>query len=265
MKKNICRITREYQPWLPFWTLLRREFLRFSEIYVQALVTPVVSAALYLLVFGVSLGSRVMLPGEFSYVEFVFPGLIIMGICQSSFQNSAGTLFMARYLNYMVDFLVTPLSPVQYCIAFTLAAMARGLIVGIGIILIGFLFVEPHIANIAELILFALIGSFLFSQLGLLAGLFSDSFDTLSAITNFLILPIIYFSGMFYPVSLLSPFWQIISVFNPMYYLVEGFRGGWLGVREVGLGLVLMVPLLVSFCLFLVATLLMQRGYNTRT
>lgn len=256
---------RVYQRWLPFFTLLKREFMRFSEIYMQAIVTPVVSAALYLLVFGVSLGSRVVLSGDLPYIQFVIPGLVAMGVCQSSFSNTSGTIFMARYLNYIVDFLVTPISPAQYIVAYTLAAVARGMLVGLGIILVSTCFVELHISNSFQLLFFAVLGSFLFSQIGIIAGLFAGSFDTLAAITNFLILPLIYFSGMFYPITLLPEFWVQVSLFNPMYYLVEGFRGAWLAERAVALSVCVAVPLAFSIVLFFFSAYLIQTGYRTKT
>jgi ABC-2 type transport system permease protein len=253
-----------YQRWLPFRTLLKREFMRFSEIYVQALVTPIMSAALYLLVFGVSLGSRVELNSDVPYILFVLPGLVAMGVCQSAFSNSSGTIFMARYLNYIVDFLVTPISPAQYIVAYTIAAIARGLLVGVGILGVSLAFVDLDIAHPLQLLGFAVLGSFLFSQIGIIAGIFSGSFDTLAAITNFLILPLIYFSGMFYPISLLPTFWFRVSQLNPMYYLVEGFRGAWLAERAEPLVTCLGLPLVFSGALFLFSAYLIQTGYRTK-
>lgn len=223
----------QYLFWLPCWTLLKKEVLRFFSVWSQTLLAPIVSATLYMLIFGVSMGSHIQLSGETSYSQYLVPGLVLMGILNNSFANVSSSLFMSRYLGNIVDLLVTPLSPVQYILAYSAAAMFRGLLVGAVILGITCCFTTLPWPHPFEALSMALLASFLFAQFGIWAAVFSTSFDTLSMFTNFLILPLIYLGGMFYPISSLHSPWRELSALNPLYYLIEGFRHAGLGSSEI--------------------------------
>lgn len=222
-----------YHPWLPCWTLVKKEILRFLSVWSQTLLAPVVSASLYMLIFGLSLGSKISLSPHFTYAQYVVPGLVLMGILNNSFANVSSSLFMARYLGNIADLLVTPLSPLQYIIAYTLGALVRGLLVGSIILGVTCFFTTLPWPHPVEALAMAAMASFLFAQLGLWAALFATSFDTLSMFTNFLILPLTYLGGLFYPVASLPSPWREISLLNPLYYLIEGFRYASLGHSEI--------------------------------
>lgn len=255
---------RPYYPWLPFATLLRKEILRFWRVASQTLLTPIITASLYLFVFGATLGERLSVLEGFSYAQFVIPGLILMGVINNSFANTSSSLFMSRYLGGIVDLLVTPVSPPQFILAYTLAAMLRGTLVGTVVWMISTLFAElPWHAPLLA-ILMAMLASFLFAQFGLIAAIFAHNFDTLSMYSNFLILPLIYLGGVFYPISILPDPWERLSHLNPLFYLIDGFRHAILGVGDTSFPLAFGVSGSIAAALFIWAAWLIGKGYRLR-
>ncbi|MCI5066564.1 ABC transporter permease [bacterium] len=254
-----------FSRWLPFWTFLKREVLRVMSVATQTLLAPLVSASLYLLVFGVSLGERISLVQGVSYAEFIVPGLIMMGVINNSFANSSSSLFMARYLGFIVDILVTPLSSTEFILGYTLSSMLRGALVGLGIFSVSFVFVELPWAHPLFALLMLLLASFLFAQFGILVALVSNSFDTMSVFTNFLLLPLIYLGGLFYPVTHLPGIWAQISLFNPLFYIIDGFRHALLGTGEVSFFLSFSVTGALSLVVFFVTTSAVRRGVGLQS
>lgn len=254
-----------WAPWRPFVTLLRREVLRFCKVAGQTLLAPIITASLYLFVFGATLGERIQVLEGFSYAQFVVPGLILMGVINNAFANASSSLFVARYIGNILDLLVTPITPRQFILAYTLASMLRGLLVGVAVWGISTFFAElPWVSPWAALLM-AMLASFLFAQFGLIAALYANTFDALSMFNNFLILPLIYLGGVFYPISILPAFWEGLSRLNPLFYLIDGFRHALLGVGDTSLGTALTAALLMSLALFTWAALLIARGYKLRT
>lgn len=239
-----------FHPWRPFYTLLKREVLRFLSVAVQTLITPVITASLYLLVFGVSLGSQISLYENLPYVQFVVPGLILMGAVNNAFANTSSSIFMYRYLGNIVDLLVTPITPPQFLAAFTLAGIIRGVLVGAATWLVSLFFTGLPWVNPVGAIAMMVLACLFFSLFGILAALYSDSFDNLSMFTNFLILPLIYTGGLFYPVSHLPPFWRTVSHFNPLTYIIDGFRQAVLGIGDTPLVLDIAATGVISLVLF---------------
>ena len=256
---------REFHPLRPFWTLFRKEIRRFLSVASQTLLAPVVTASLYLLIFGVSLGSRISLLPEFTYVQFVIPGLILMGVVNNSFANVSSSLFMSRYLGNIVDLLVTPLTAGQFIAAYTLAAMVRGLLVGAVTFGVSLFFAQLPWAHPFAALGVLVLGSWVFAQFGILASIFSKNFDTLSMYTNFLILPLIYLGGLFYPVTQLPSPWREISHLNPLFYLIEGFRGAALGIGSVEFTTVAAVVGGLGLVLSTIAWRIVSTGYRLRS
>ncbi len=254
-----------FSPWLPFLTLLQREILRFLRVSVQTILTPIITASLYLFVFGATLGNRLSVVEGFSYAQFVIPGLILMGIINNAFANTSSSLFMSRYLGQILDLLVTPLTPPQLIFAYTLAAMLRGLLVGVAVAGISLFFAPLPWVHPLLAILMACLASFLFSQLGLIAAIYSNSFDALSMYSNFILLPLIYLGGVFYPISILPPFWGALSRFNPLLYLIDGFRHAVLGTGDMPLTISFGITVALAFVLFLWAAILIATGYKLRS
>ncbi len=252
-------------PWLPFVTLLQKEVRRFWRVASQTLLTPIITASLYLFVFGATLGERIsVLPG-FSYAQFVVPGLILMGVINNSFANTSSSLFMSRYLGNIVDLLVTPVTPTQFIFAYTLAAMLRGFLVGVAVWAISLFFAELPWPNPLAALVMAALASFLFAQFGLIAAIYANNFDSLSMYSNFLLLPLIYLGGVFYPISILPPVWAGLSHLNPLFYLIDGFRHAILGVGDLSLATAFGVGVLLAFGLFGWAALLIGKGYRLRS
>ena len=218
-----------YHPYLPFLTLFKKELLRIRQSWIQTIVSPITTVALYLFIFGVGLGESVRLQEHGDYLEFIVPGLIVLSVVQNSFVNSSASLFMSRYLNYIIDYLVAPLSPLAMLMAFTLAAMLRGLFIGFCVYLLSLWFVSLSFPSPLTAVLFILLSSFCAAQLGVIVAIYSDNFDTLSLMTNFFIVPLLYLGGLFFPVSLLPSFWRGVSYANPALYLIDGFRGAAIG------------------------------------
>lgn len=262
---SVSNQTTRFYPLLPFLTLLRREVHRFLKVSVQTLLTPIITASLYLFVFGATLGDRLSVLEGFSYAEFVVPGLILMGVINNSFANSSSSLFMARYLGNIVDLMVTPLSPAQLIFAYTCASMLRGLLVGTAVLLVSLFFAQlPWTSPLLALLMVAL-ASFIFAQFGLIAAIYSNNFDALSMFSNFIILPLIYLGGVFYPVSILPAPWEQISRLNPLFYLIDGFRHALLGTGDTSILVSLLTACCFALGLFIWASWLIGRGYKLRS
>ncbi len=254
-----------FNSWLPFLTLLKKEILRFWRVASQTLLTPIVTASLYLFVFGATLGQRLSVVEGLSYAQFVIPGLIIMGVINNSFANTSSSLFVSRYLGGIVDLLVTPVSPPQFILAYTLAAMLRGLLVGTVVWLISLLFATLPWETPLMAVLMAMVASFTFAQFGLIAAIYAHNFDTLSMYNNFLILPLIYLGGVFYPISILPDPWGKLSYLNPLFYLIDGFRHAIIGVGDTTLVVAFGVSLGLGIALFVWASWLIGKGYRLRS
>lgn len=215
----------------------------------QTLLAPVVTATLYLLIFGVSLGSRISFWEDVSYIQFVIPGLALMGVINNAFANCSSSLFISKYLGNLAELLVTPITPLQFMWAYSLAAMLRALAVGSIILIVSTFFTDLPWAYPLEALSMALVSAFLFAQFGLITAIFAKSFDSLSVFTNFLLMPLIYLGGLFYPVSQLPSPWNTISMFNPLYYLIEGFRAAILGRGDIPFWASFGVSALIALCL----------------
>ena len=251
-----------YIPGRPFMTLLYKEIRRFLRVASQTVITPIITASLYLFIFGATLGERISVLEGFNYAQFVIPGLILMGVINNSFANTASSLFMSRYLGNIVDLMVTPITPPQFIFAYTIAAMIRGLAVGLVVWLVSTFFAGLPWADPLAAIGIAALASFLFAQFGLVVAIYASSFDSLSMYTNFLILPLIYLGGVFYPISILPEPWAKLSHLNPMFYLIDGFRSSILGVGDLPLWLSFLVAGSMAAALFVWVVLLIGRGHR---
>jgi len=256
---------RPFIGWLPFFTLLQKEVRRFWRVSSQTVATPIITASLYLFIFGATLGDRISIVPGFSYAQFVVPGLILMGVISNSFANSSSSLFMSRYLGNIVDLLVTPVSAAQFIFAYTLAAMFRGLLVGVAVWLISTFFAHLPWVHPVVAVAMAAMASFLFAQFGLIAAIYANNFDSLSMFSNFIITPLIYLGGVFYPISILPPLWAGLSKLNPLFYLIDGFRHAILGIGDLSLSTAFLVAVAMSAMLFCWAALLIGRGYRLRS
>lgn len=217
------------------WTLYLREVRRFWKVGAQTVAAPVVTTLLYMLVFVVAFeGGRPPLHGT-PFAEFVAPGLIMMAMLNNAFANSSSSLIQAKIMGTATDFLTPPLSPLELTIGFTLGAATRGLVVGLVTALCVLPFAQLQIQNLGLILWFGLTASLLMGMVGVVAGLWSEKFDQLSAVQNFVVMPLTFLSGAFYLVERLPEPFATFSRFNPFFYLIDGFRAGFIGQAESNL------------------------------
>jgi len=246
-------------------TLFIKEIRRFSKVWLQTILSPLVTTSLYFLVFGVALGSRLREISGVPYIQFVVPGLVMMTMIRDSFLNTSSSLFQSKINGTIVDVLVAPIGALEILLAYVGAAMIRAIIVGALVYLVALWFTWFPLHHLGWTIFFSLFVTATLALLGLIAALWAEKFDHLAIFPNFVLLPLAFLGGVFYSIDLLPQPWNAISRLNPLLYMVNGLRFGFLGVADVSpvtsAGVVL-----VSFLVLLgVAGALLRSGYNLRT
>jgi ABC-2 type transport system permease protein len=247
-----------------FRTLFFKEILRFWKVATQTIAAPVVSAMLYLLIFGHVLDGRVEMLDGVSYTSFLVPGLVMMSVLQNAFANSSSSLIQSKITGNLVFILLPPLSHVEILSAYVTASVVRGLAVGLGVFIITAWF--AHLSFVAPLwiIVFALLGAGILGTLGVIAGIWAEKFDQLAAFQNFLITPATFLAGVFYSIKKLPPFWLAVSHFNPFFYMIDGFRYGFFGQSDVSPWTSLAIVAVFFVALAAIAINLLRRGYKLR-
>jgi len=245
-------------------TLLYKELLRFSKVWLQTLLAPIITALLYFLVFSHVLEEHVRVYETVSYTAFLIPGLIMMSVIQNAFANSSSSLIQSKVTGNIVFVLLSPLSYLEFYLAFMLAAVVRGIAVGLGVGVVAVIFVDLPLHNVALLVLFALLSSAVLGSLGIIAGIWAEKFDQLAGFQNFVVLPLSFLSGVFYSIHSLPPFWQEVSRYNPFFYMIDGFRYGFFGVSDVDPAISFAVIALSLALLGGVTLLLLKTGYKLR-
>jgi ABC-2 type transport system permease protein len=245
-------------------TLLYKEVLRFWKVSFQTVAAPVLTAVLYLLIFGHVLEDHVKVYGSVGYTSFLIPGLVMMSMLQNAFANSSSSLIQSKITGNLVLLLVTPLSHWAWFLAYVGASVVRGLVVGAGVLLVTPWFAPVQLAEPGWIVVFAIGGSALMGALGLVAGLWAEKFDQIAAFQSFVVMPMTFLSGVFYSVGSLPAFWQQVSHLNPFFYIIDGFRHGFFGVGDVSPWTSLAVvgvtlALVCGLCLHLLRT-----GYKVR-
>ena len=244
--------------------LLYKEVLRFWRVALQTVAAPVLTSVLYLLIFGSVLQGHIEVYPGVGYIAFLVPGLVMMGVLQNAFANSASSLVQSKIMGNLVFTLLTPLSAWHWFVAYVGAAVLRGLLVGLGVYLVTLLYAPPRAASLPWVLVFALLGAGLMGVLGLLAGLWADKFDQMAVFQNFIVMPMTFLAGVFYSIHSLPGFWQTISHFNPFFYMIDGFRYGFFGVSDVSPWLSLGVVSLAWALVSLLALHLLRTGYKIR-
>ncbi len=246
-------------------TLFYKEILRFWKVAFQTVAAPVMTAVLYLLIFGHVLEDKVEVFPGVGYTSFLIPGLVMMSVLQNAFANSSSSLVQSKITGNLVFLLVTPLSHRAWFAAYVGASVVRGLAVGLGVFLVTVWFAPLRMAEPWWAIVFAVLGAGMLGSLGLIAGLWADKFDQMAAFQNFIIMPMTFLSGVFYSVHSLPGAWQTISHFNPFFYMIDGFRRGFFGVSDVSPWLSLAI-VGTSFLVVAGITLrLLATGYKLRS
>lgn len=247
-----------------FSALLRKEIKRFYKVAFQTVAAPVLTAVLYLMIFGHVLEGRLVVYDKLSYTAFLIPGLVMMSILQNAFANSSSSLIQSKITGNLVFILLAPLTHLEFYSAYVLAAVFRGIVVGLGVLIITLFFDIPSMQHPVWILLFAFLGAAILGGLGLIAGIWADKFDQLAAFQNFLIMPATMLSGVFYSIHSLPTIWQVISHFNPFFYMIDGFRYGFFGVSDVSPWMSLAVVGGFFMIVSGLALRLLQSGYKLR-
>ncbi|MBN4666791.1 ABC transporter permease [Pandoraea nosoerga] len=247
-----------------FRTLFYKEVLRFWKVSFQTVAAPVLTALLYLMIFGHVLEDRVKVYDQITYTSFLVPGLVMMSVLQNAFANSSSSLIQSKITGNLVFVLLPPLSHWEMYGAYVLAAVVRGLCVGLGVFAVTVAFTHLTFAAPLWILGFAFLGAAILGTLGLIAGIWAEKFDQLAAFQNFLIMPATFLAGVFYSIHSLPPLWQAVSHFNPFFYMIDGFRYGFFGVSDVAPQTSLAVVGATFLILATVALHLLRRGYKLR-
>ena len=247
------------------WQMLfYKEILRFWKVGFQTVAAPVLTAMMYLLIFGHVLEDHVKVYDSIGYTAFLIPGLVMMSVLQNAFANSSSSLIQSKIMGNLVFLLLTPLSHGAWFTAYVGSAIVRGLVVGVGVLLVAVWFAPLAFAHPLWIAIFALIGAGLMGALGLIAGLWADKFDQLAAFQNFVIMPMTFLSGVFYSIHSLPYFWQKATHFNPFFYMIDGFRYGFFGISDVSPWLSFSVVTTALVVVSVIVMTLLARGYKMR-
>ncbi|MBF0492652.1 MAG: ABC transporter permease [Deltaproteobacteria bacterium] len=250
------------QNFIGFRTLIEREYYRFARLSKQTIAPPIITTALYIFIFGFSLGSRIKEVGGFPYIVFMLPGLAAMGVINNAYANTSTSLFMARMDRSIENILAAPLSPFQVVFAFVLGGILRGALIGILTLAVSKIFIPLPFYHFGYLLLVLLMSSLLFSCLGIISALWSESWDQIATFTNFVISPFIYLGGVFYSIHMLPPLWQKVSLLNPIFYLVDALRWATLGKGDVPFAISISFISTLALLSLALCAYLFRRGYK---
>lgn len=253
-----------YINWLGLWTLYMKEVRRFTSVYTQTLMAPIVTTLLFLTIFWLALGGAVREVGGVPFLAFLAPGLVMMAIAQNAFANTSSSFVISKIQGNIVDVLMPPLGAGELLTAFALGGMTRGLCVGI-VVLLAMAFVAPiGIDNLFLIVFHAAAASLLLSLLGILGGIWAEKFDHIAAVTNFVVTPLSFLSGTFYSIERLPETVQTIAHFNPFFYMIDGFRAGFIGRSDTDPMLGVAVMLGVDLMLWALCYRLLRCGYKLK-
>jgi ABC-2 type transport system permease protein len=245
---------------------MRREIVRIMRIWTQTLIPPAITMTLYFVIFGKLIGSRIgNIQGEFTYMQYIVPGLVMMSIITNSYGNISSSFFGAKFQRSVEEMLVSPMSNWVILLGYVTGAVVRGLVVGVLVLLIALFFTHLQVAHILVTVLSVLFGATIFSLAGFVNAIYAKKFDDIALIPTFVLTPLTYLGGVFYSVNMLSQPWQALSRINPILYMVNAFRFGVLGISDVRIGVAFGVMLLFVIGLSWVALNLLKRGVGLRS
>ena len=250
--------------WIGCWALFIKEVRRFYSVVVQTVFAPVVATLLYLLVFGQVLETQIETYSGLSYSQFLIPGLVMMAILQNAFSNSSSSLIQSKMHGNLSFVLLSPISPLEFYVAFVAASVVRGVVVGLGILVVGMIGFDLSWQSPLWVMVFAILSAAMMGGLGVLAGIISDKYDHLAAFQNFVIMPLTFLSGVFYSIHALPDVWQQVSHFNPFFYMVDGFRYGFFEQSDVSVYLSLAVTTLFLVLITAINLILLRKGVKIR-
>lgn len=252
------------EQWIAFITILRKEIKRFTRIWVQTLLPPVITMALYFVIFGKLIGGRIGDMGGFSYIQFVAPGLIMMAVLTNAYSNVVSSFFSAKFQRSIEEVLVSPTPNYILLLGYTMGGVARGLCVGVLVTIMSLFFTHLHIHSWLITLTIVLLTSMLFSLAGLINAVYANTFDDVSIVPTFILTPLTYLGGVFYSISLLPEFWQHVSRLNPILHMVNAFRYGILGISDINITHAILGLLAAVIVLFVISLHLLKTGKRLR-
>lgn len=247
------------------YTLARREVGRFLNVYTQTIIAPMVTTLLFYAVFALAFGGLQREIGGMPYLDFLAPGLLMMAMVQNAFANTSSSIVIAKVQGNIVDVLMPPLSPGELFAGYIIGGVVRGILVGLSTAVIVYLFVDIHIHSLWMIVVFGILGTMLLSSIGLAAGIWSDKFDHIAAVTNFIVTPMTFLSGTFYSVTQLPPLWQNIAHYNPFFYMIDGFRAGFIGHADGNVMIGLAVLIVANIAVALLTLGMLRAGYKIKS
>lgn len=251
--------------WVGFWTILTKEVRRFSRIWVQTILPSVITTSLYFVIFGRLIGERIGPMDGLPYLDFILPGLVLMAVITNAYSNVVSSFYSGKFSRYVEELLVSPAPNWVILAGYVMGGVARGLAVGGSVLLVAWVFTPVQIHSIAVTLLVFTMTAVLFSLGGFINAIYANSFDDISIIPTFILTPLTYLGGVFYSIELLPPFWQAVSLANPVLYMVNGFRYGLHGVSDIPLGLAFGIILIFILALGLFSLRLLRRGVGIKS
>ena len=248
-----------------FITFTKREIYRFLVLYKQTIIPGLLSSLLYIIVFGTTLGSRINLNNGVDYINFIIPGLTMMTILNQAYQNSASSIMQGKYLKFIEDLLIIPLSGLEITLGYIIGGAVRGLISGIGIILICLFLTNFTVNNYSLTLFYLIIVSWTFSAFGVIVGVYAKTWDAVGSFSNFIILPMTFLGGVFYSIDMLPVFWRNISYINPIFWMINGIRYSTIGIAETSNLISIIISLFFCLIFTIIATTLFTTGYKIKS
>ena len=253
------------QIWVAYMTIVRKEVTRFTRIWQQTLLPPVITTSLYFVIFGSLIGPRIGSMEGYRYMDFIVPGLILMSVITSAYANVSSSFFGSKFQRSIEELQISPTPNSVILLGYVTGGMARGLLVGLVVTVVAIFFSRLSIHNIFVMVSISVLTALLFAMGGFLNGLFARKFDDVSIVPNFILTPLTYLGGVFYSIQLLPDFWQGVSHLNPILYMINGFRYGFLGISDIPLGISYLIILLFIAALFTINLRLLNKGYGIRS
>lgn len=246
-------------------TLIEKEVGRFISVYTQTIVAPVITTLLFYAVFALAFGGITRTIGGLPYLEFLAPGLIMMTMVQNAFANTSSSMVIAKVAGNIVDIIMPPLSASELYVGYIVGGVLRGLMVGLVVAVVVEVFVGLHIHSVLHIFAFAVLGNMLLSSIGLAAGIWSRKFDHIAAVTNFLVTPLTFLSGTFYSISQLPELWHGLALYNPFFYMIDGFRYGFIGHADGNVTIGLIVLILSNVAISTLTLVMLKTGYKMKS
>ncbi len=252
--------------WIGIQTIVQKEVGRFLNVYLQTIVAPIVTTLLYYIIFTLAFGQNAGRGIEnVPYMQFLVPGLIMMGMAQNAFANTSSSIVIGKVQGNIIDVLMPPLAPWEILTGYVTGGVLRGMMIGTIAVIILTPFVGLPIEKPLNLIIFGLLGTGMLSLLGIVGGIWSDKFDHIAAVTNFVVMPLTFLSGTFYTVERLTPFWQDLAHLNPFFYMIDGFRSGFIGIADMPMSYGIVTLLIVDILLWTMALVMLRKGYKIKS